>query len=162
MTYDATKPADTDELRLSPGYIRTNWSALESALGASLKLGLGSQTIYIYANSISGETASLWSIVGSVGDTLLAIKGGSTYTTGGTSAGTWTQPSHTLTIAEMPSHSHTYSPSFSINNFGSIGFGIATGDTNLASTNATGGGSAHNHGSTYRPLARVGILITKS
>lgn len=163
MTYDATKPADTDELRLSPGYIRTNWSALETALGASLKLGLGSQTIYIYADSISGETASLWSIVGFVGDALLAIKGGTTYTTGNASAGTWTQPSHTLTTSEIPAHTHTYEYANVGGIYGGTGLYINIHNPpNLGTTSSTGGGSAHNHGSSWRPLARVGILITKS
>ncbi len=165
MTFDATKPADSDKLRLSPGYIRTNWAALETSLGASLKLGLGSQTIYIYANAISGETASLWSLVASVGDTLLAIKGGATYTTGGASAGTWTQPTHTLSTAEMPAHTHTYVPSFSSSAvpWGGNTRNIYVADSTVVATNSTGGGGSHSHGgTTYRPLARVGILITKS
>jgi hypothetical protein len=67
--------------------------------------------MYFYQN-----TAPIgWSIV-SVTDKLLAVKGGSAAynTTGGSTAGTWTQPSHVhatqghvLTIAEMPSHNHT-------------------------------------------------------
>lgn len=74
--------------------------------------------------------------------------------TGGTghSSGTWTQPNHTLTIAEMPAHDHGDVPQkFTQSDRGSTSslFSI----DNLGVTADTGGGGAHNHGSAWRPSA---------
>ena len=161
MAFDVSKPADTDKLRISAGLIRDNWVGLTDALGSSLKLGLESQNIWIYADSISGETASLWTLQSSLGDTVLAIKGGSTYTTGGTTAGTWTQPSHTLTINEIPAHTHTMSTYTDISAAGARTVATAGGGSG-ATTASTGGGQGHNHGNTWRPSARVGLIIQKN
>lgn len=59
-----------------------------------------SQKIWIYRNA----AMSGWAVDSGVSDRVLAVKGGSTYTTGAAVAGTWTQPNHTHT---GPSHSHT-------------------------------------------------------
>lgn len=78
--------------------------------------------------------------------------------------GTWTQPGHVLTVAEMPSHAHTF-PVYTSDEKGNLfnKAGSTSRSSNLnVTTNATGGGQSHNHGSTWRPLANVGILCTKN
>lgn len=55
--------------------------------------------VYLYENT----APTGWSIV-AVTDKVLAVKGGEYGATGGTTVGTWTQPSHTHT---GPSHTHT-------------------------------------------------------
>ena len=47
-------------------------------------------SMWFYENSVPDG----WTIVAAVGDELLAVKGGATYTAGGVAAGTWTQPNH--------------------------------------------------------------------
>ena len=89
--------------------------------------------------------------------------------TGGTlkSGGTWTQPlhnhsidtelahthttaDHILTIAEMPSHTHTVTPHQLYDDSGSSHDGpdLALDADIGTETNATGGDTAHNHGAT--------------
>ena len=64
--------------------------------------GESTTKIWIYANTVQDG----WVLDGAVTDQLIALKGGATYLTGGAIAGTWTWPSHTLVIAEMPAHRH--------------------------------------------------------
>jgi hypothetical protein len=134
--------------------------------------------MYFYQN-----TAPIgWSIV-SVTDKLLAVKGGSAAynTTGGSTAGTWTQPSHVhatqghvLTRAEMPVHHHKYRKApedyqshYSYPSGDRWGGGRKGG--NNTNTSNTGGGGSHSHGntggsataSTWRPYAAVGIIAEK-
>lgn len=55
---------------------------------------------------------------------------------------------HTLTIPEMPSHTHTFSQQVGVNgnkNFTGTGFNPMTVDNNSVSINSTGGGGAHNN-----------------
>lgn len=71
------------------------------------------------------------------------------------STGTWTQPDHALTVDEIPSHNHTYTRtdgfSFWFNPVSSADTTISQSTQN---TGNTGGGNAHNHGSTWRPKSR--------
>ena len=102
-----------------------------------------------------------YTIDSSVTDKVLAVKGGihAYNVPGGTEAGTWIQPNHTLSIAEMPSHNHTYTNwTTAILRSGGTGRGI-----NLTTnpTSYTGGGLPHNHGSVYRPYAAVGIIAIR-
>lgn len=77
--------------------------------------------------------------------------------TGGTdkTGGTWTQPDHTLTVDEMPAHTHdiegTNSTPDGFKGTLSAGFQAYGADV---PTKSTGGGSAHNHGTTWRPAGR--------
>ena len=96
-----------------------------------------------------------WTLDGTPSDELLAIKGGTTYTTGGTTKGSWT-------------HGHTASSS---------GSGSSGGPSNNAHNVGGGGepspGVDHIHGisvsvsttvndnTTMRPKARVGIICSK-
>lgn len=111
-----------------------------------------------------------WSIV-AVTDAVLAVKGGSNAynVSGGQTAGSWTQPDHTLTNAEIPLHVHQLGSNDSTagdsSTPGNKEFVRNYGDGNGASvTSSTGtdvGGGAHNHGTTYRPAACVGIVVSK-
>lgn len=101
-----------------------------------------------------------WTLKTDKDDMLLFITKGSAAggeTGGGDhSTGTWTQPSHTLTIPELPSHTHTYTYS-APNTFyydpvawvSNHVFSVST-----QNTGSKGGGGSHNHGSTWRPKAR--------
>jgi len=169
MAWDKTQPAGTTKIRISDNYIRENWAALEAALGSDLNMGLSSQIVWLYANSLNASMSASWSIVAAVGDTLLAVKGGTTYTTGGTSAGTWQQPNHTLTLAEIPPHYHRLPNTSRDNQAANPNWFFSRSQKNPIEYRNTDDGSAdglgggpHNHGNTYRPMARVGLLIQKS
>jgi len=105
-----------------------------------------------------------WTIDSTPSDSLLAVKGGSTYTTGGTQAGTWTQPDHALTESEMPSHTHALTNGTQVwRNEGGANTMAGGGSSTTATltAGATGSDTAHNHGSAYRPTAEVGIICSK-
>jgi len=120
-----------------------------------------------------------WTIDATAADGLLAVKGGSAAynTTGGSRAGTWTQPNHnhptgdhSLIIAELPSHYHTYT--YGAPQVLAIGGGSTYYAVSLqagTATSSVGSGTPHNHGNTgnsatantWRPLANVGIVCIK-
>jgi hypothetical protein len=134
-----------------------------------------------------------WSIIAGTTDALLATKGGSNAynVAGGTQAGTWTQPNHThivanhthstgahtLTVSEIPSHTHTINRIFIESGVHAFQSGAGT-SPQVVQTAATGGGGSHNHGdtgsdgpgstnagapaATYRPDANVGIVIERN
>jgi len=122
--------------------------------------------LWVYKNTaVTG-----WAIDGTVYDQVLAMKGGTTYTTGGVTAGTWTQPNHTLTTAEMPIHNHTITKSGAGGYLVSAAHGwdgaidgsssVSGYDMSLLSWSIdnAGGSSPHNHGTSYRPSAAVGTM----
>ena len=122
--------------------------------------------VYLYENT----APTGWSIA-SVTDKVLAVKsstpGDVYYVNGGTQAGTWTQPDHTLLTAEMPAHTHMQNRSSRYGDGGSDGniylmHDNRTSDANDKATDSTGGDTAHNHGTTYRPYAAVGIIVEKT
>jgi len=105
-----------------------------------------------------------WTIDSTPADSLLAVKGGSGAfnVNGGTKAGTWQIPDtkgHVLTIAEMPSHTHTETGWSTAAGY----MGPGDGAPATVNTGATGGGGAHTHTQvdTWRPLAQVGIICEK-
>ena len=132
--------------------------------------GDSGQKIWVYRN----DTMAGWVIDSSVADVVLSIKGGSQAynTSGGVVAGTWQQAGHALTIAEMPSHNHTSPPHRHFKYYGKGSSGDAETvsltqydarskiytDSVSVTIDYTGGGQAHNHGSTWRPAAAVGTL----
>jgi len=112
-------------------------------------------------------------------DAVLAVKSGSgTYAVaGGSSAGTWTQPNHlhttadhTLTIGEIPSHSHGIQIDRAETGTGRVTCGGGEYYGEVYNTVAAGGGLGHNHGNTgngatantWRPLANVGIICSRN
>lgn len=87
-------------------------------------------------------------------------------------AGDWQQedvdgvPGRGLSVPQIPAHTHTikiYKSSNTISNIPHIS-STASNDIGPASpvTDSTGGGQPHNHGATWRPLALVGIVATKT
>ena len=115
--------------------------------------GAGSMKLWVYSNSaIDG-----WVVDSTVTDKVIAVKGGSTYLAGGVTAGTWTQPNHVLTIAEIPSHRHAFTEPLLSYTGGSLA-GAGDKAHHVYYTDYVGGGGAHNHGSTYRPYAAVGTI----
>lgn len=131
-------------------------------------LGDASQKMWVYRN----DTCEGWVVDATIADVCLAVKGGSNdyNVNGGNLAGTWTQPDHdhttgdfTLQITHIPAHYHTYSHLSGAGSVASYGNNIGQVSSN---TGSTGGGQAHNHGSTgssatvdsYRPRAAVGTL----
>lgn len=133
--------------------------------------------VWLYENT----APTGWTIVAAAADAVLAVKGGANAynVSGGTQAGTWTQPDHAITTAEMASHDHGASDSH-VHATNSRGVGYVTADPGSAvyaadangtgNTGAGGGhthssvgsGTAHNHGTTYRPLAQVGIIVSRN
>lgn len=123
--------------------------------------------MWFYANG----TIAGWSLV-ATGDNLLAVKGGTEYVTGGVEAGTWQQhgvdggfPGGGLSIAQMPSHSHTVRGTGATAGSGSKVRGYMQDpflDLKTWNTNSQGNGDPHNHGSTWRPKANVGVILRKN
>jgi len=122
--------------------------------------------MWIYADSAPDG----WSINGAAGDDLIAVKGGSTYTTGGTVDGDWDTPSHSHTLN---SHTHSFSGSTTGYN-GNLYGGRSPGEGNeldiythqhtLSGTLAgvTPPSTATNGvASTYRPESRVGLICER-
>ena len=105
-----------------------------------------------------------WTIDATAADGLIAVKGGAQAynVAGGGRAGTWTQPDHALIENEMPIHSHLIAGATG-DPYGHYYNGYMGGTivSEGAPSGNTGGGLAHNHGITYRPLANVGIVAIK-
>lgn len=132
-----------------------------------------------------------WTVVPTTGDKVLAtaLPGGQSYqyTTPGFQ-GTWQQENTSLTITQIPSHSHymdtgifspigqstssskvanaqnaaihtRYVPSFPTGGNGSTQ--QTSSGNNLAPNNSLPAADGHNHGSTWRPAAAVGIICQK-
>lgn len=166
MAWAKTQPADATTIKAGGAYIRDNNAAIEACIGAA-RLAAGTAIvdpipggntfkIWIYAD----VAPSGWTIDATPSDELLAIKGGSTYTTGAATAGTWTQPDHTLTTAETPAHTHATGSYTDGAGGGSRTYFSTSGTGSAQVTGSTGGGTAHSHGTTYRPKARVGIICS--
>jgi hypothetical protein len=131
-----------------------------------------------------------WTAIPNTGDRLLAVSDSVTKYAGsanpGTQAGSWQQSNATLTIDQIPAHSHYAAMD---NSVGSSGFLYAAGKTThvigdqfrntqgfptggIGSTAYSSssppdyftypGTNPHNHGNTWRPLANVGILGQKT
>ena len=119
---------------------------------AKFMLGNSNTIVWFYLNTAPPG----WKVLATGADTVLGVAGGAqAYNVdGGTAGGTWTQPDHTLTIDEMPAHTHSIVG-------GSTGTYIEASGTQAGSgaTGSKGGGGAHNHGTTYRVSASVGKLF---
>lgn len=242
MVWDPSLPQDTSKIRLSAGYIRSNWAALNSGLGSDVNLGIASGTkMFFYQDT----APTGWTIVATAKDALLAVKADTTtytvvnfsnsnpgvitldtsdhgfalgmsittsgitqsgsgsdlngdwlissvagsaitittdtssgyksyssggtlalstssiYTTGGTMKGTWQQPDHTLTAAEME-HNHLAGGDFAGNSGAGSPFRAYLATTSVGGAINGVTASAHNHGTTYRPYAAVGIICQRT
>lgn len=126
----------------------------------------GSKMIFYQDTAPAG-----WTIQNTLDDRLIYVSKGSA--AGGeegggelsgtvVSSGTWTQPDHTLVIAEMPSHSHNILVSSTNYNTRLRKLGYS-GDEAWQSDwiSDTGGDQPHNHGSTWRPASLVCIIARK-
>jgi hypothetical protein len=115
-------------------------------------------------------------------DALIAVKGGSNdyNASGGTYNGQWQQAGATLTVLQIPNHQHwTHTGSNQSNSNANYvhgakdatgttprynttaGLGIVGGKNDAAPHTSFGGCDPHNHGSTWRPLANLGIVCYK-
>ena len=116
--------------------------------------------MWVYADSPPDG----WSLYASPGDVLVAIEGGSTYTTGGSIQGNFATPSHSH---GLNAHRHTMSGSVNLSINGSeaqsSGNVASRHSHNVSINSSTAGGSTGIGGSSsaYRPRARVGILCTR-
>lgn len=108
-----------------------------------------------------------WSLKGSVSDVLTAVKGGTTYTTGGITAGSFTTPAH----AHALGHTHTAAgsvpaaPNLWINRDSETGQDSSTlpHTHSISLTSGAGTTSTNVDGAAtgYRPRARVGIICIR-
>ena len=137
--------------------------------------------IWVFLNAITAQEG--WDVDGAAVDQVLALKGGSTYTTGGVKdVGTWQIPDHTLVESEIPDHTHPVpSGGAHLNTLESATGGTGGGVDGFMWTNdgwtgpvdkytessgphthtpdSFGGDGAHNHGNTMRTKAAVGIMV---
>ena len=132
-----------------------------TSAGGLLAVPIGTK-MYFYQNA----APTGWTYDSAVVDRVLSVKGGSNAynANGGTEAGTWTQPGHTLTTDEIPSHTHSVPTASAVPTGGgaySTPGDSATQANAAPVAEATGGGGSHNHGTTYRPYAAIGIIATK-
>jgi hypothetical protein len=108
-----------------------------------------------------------WTIVPGTGGNLLAAQDFQTTYAGnvsaGNTAGTWQQTDTSLTIAQLPAHTHPIDV-WKSDQEGNLSPKIgSTNKTtkNTQQTQSTGGGQGHNHGNVWRPLANVGVIGIK-
>lgn len=116
-----------------------------------------------------------WETIDAAGDALLGVVGGTNKYQSYGLKGEWQQPGHALTIDQMPAHSHrafkTKETTGSSNRLGPVrGKELDPGNFQTESTGGEGSTAEigqgkpalpHNHGSTWRPLANVGLLGRK-
>jgi len=119
--------------------------------------------IWFYADS----APTGWTIDATPSDRILAVKGGSTYVTGGVQVGSWTVSG--ISTANESSHTHLVSGSTDIFNTGLDDQGSGSNTVTPSHVHTLSitsqAGSAHNHivnqDGTWRPSANVGIICTK-
>ena len=122
MTWRPTEPAGSTSIPIGAQYIRENWVQIQSVL-TSTRLSAGTEiedlipagsVIWFYADT----APTGYTILAGSSDELLAVKGGSTFTTGAAQAGTWTQDGHALTSSETATHTHATNALTSANSGG--------------------------------------------
>lgn len=123
--------------------------------------GDASQKMWIYRN----DAMEGWTVDGTVSDKVLALKGGSTYVTGGASAGSWT-----LSGFSSASANHTHGVSITsgtpstVTNYifqpvdNSTTFDVSHTHLVSGNTGTESAGHTHTHDGTSRIAAAVGTL----
>jgi hypothetical protein len=137
-------------------------SAVTSSLDYLVKNFIATgRAVWIYED---GVAPTGWTLDAAADVALGCIGGAQAYNpSGGMTAGSWTQPDHTLTLAECPtSVKDRYYGLYSGVLLGSDGTPNGYGVNNTLAVNTSGSGNAHNHGTTYRPAAALGQIIVKS
>jgi hypothetical protein len=144
-------------------YLDEDGNAVQLTTGGSINVSVPASfasgtKMWFYQNTAPTD----WTYLSAITDRCLAVKGGtgSFNVNGGNEAGTWQLPNHTLTLAQIPAHTHSItcrSKSANGNNVRSS----SGGGSYSATTGSAGSGSAHNHGLTYRPYSAVGIICEK-
>jgi hypothetical protein len=100
-------------------------------------------------NQTAAPTGWTKDTTAAINDSILRLVTGTVSSGGSTAFSTWnssgTTGGYTLSIADIPSHNHTFSSPF--NTTGKSGSGIVTGGAsdNPVTINNTGGGGAHSH-----------------
>lgn len=122
---------DTFLINRNISSVPTNFSIPFSAVG----LPINTKTwFYMSASQIASGLPG-WQLVPSTGDTMLAVAGGTTYTNAGTTQGTWSLPSITLGIQNIPQHQH-YIPALKESQGAKVGNSndMVTASTSLVSS----------------------------
>lgn len=159
-----------------------NTTTARQALDAP-RMPTGTMAYFYQASAPTG-----WTIVSGLGDRLIAV-GDYNSTPAGNVAGSWQQDGYTLTSAEIPAHTHTGTVSsdgahvhnvytYNVGDGSADGLSYGAGPTNgertgmvLSSgahthgftTDSSGGsGGSHNHGSSWRPAAVIGIIAERT
>ena len=158
-----TASAGTNTTQIATtAYVTTAVAALDGAAINALVYPVGS----IYFNmAVATNPATLlgmgtW-VAYATGQVLVGIESSGTFDALDESLGaeTSTTGSHTLSISEMPAHTHT------IETGGTSGGGVDTSDPanagSAVGTSSTGGGGGHTHGSTPTLQPSVTVYIWK-
>ena len=145
--------SNVNDLRRAVEGLEAKVGINSSAVAASLDYKVNNffvtgRKLYLYENT----APTGWTIV-AVTDKVLAVKGGSaSYNiSGGNTGGAFT-----ISIANMPAHTHSYS------RYGSLSTAYGNPAATMwyavvsSNTGSTGGGDG-----LYRPAAAVGIIVTK-
>lgn len=155
MSWNPALPADTSKIRLSAAFIRNNQNSLQTVMSASSLNGslpylppTASATpapVWMYLNAAPPG----WTLVAAVADTLLSVKGGPIYTTGGVVTGAWTSGGYALQPNDIP------------NILAAGPFGRYT--VNFGAQAQVPSQHIHdwNNPPVSRPMGAVGILVTK-
>lgn len=129
--------------------LQTDLDAAEVLIAQKPRMDIGTKTLFYQAAAPTG-----WTQDASVNDRVLRVVSGS----GGGTGGSWTisgisVDGHTLSIGEIPAHTHTFAKT---NQLGGGGSGAdANGGPDTITTSSVGGGGSHSHGltigNTWRP-----------
>lgn len=121
--------------------------------------------VFMWFYCDTAQIPLFWVNVPSLSDRVLAVKGGSQAYTNQGPQGTWQQSNYTLTIAQIPAHTHSFKI-YTSDEKGNLEGGKVSStsrNSNLnLSTTSTGGGQGHNHGNIWRPSAAVGLVCQKT
>ena len=125
----------------------------------------GTKMIFFQASAPTG-----WTMITTYNDRVLRVVDGSTGYVGGNVSGSWTisgitTNNHTLTIDEIPSHTHTYSATIEYIKADAGGLSFLYYVSAAGTTGSTGGNMGHNHGvtadGTWRPACINVIVCSK-